>query len=122
MSPEPETTNLSFERHTIGKFDGKNFSLWKFKMQMVLEERDQWNIVTGHEKRSTTDERAKNSYDSRARKAMATVCLSLSDSQLMLVKNESTVRDVWAKLEKQHERKGLANKLFLRRKLFNTFL
>ena len=26
----------------INKFDGSNFHLWKFKMQMVLEEWDLW--------------------------------------------------------------------------------
>lgn len=33
----------------IDKFDGKNFHLWKFKMQMVLEDKDLWGIVSGEE-------------------------------------------------------------------------
>eukprot|EP00794_Sanderia_malayensis_P005061 gene5061-5721_t len=33
----------------IDKFGGKNFHLWKFKMQMVLEEPDLWGIVSGEE-------------------------------------------------------------------------
>uniref|UniRef100_A0AAV1UVX4 DUF4219 domain-containing protein n=1 Tax=Peronospora matthiolae TaxID=2874970 RepID=A0AAV1UVX4_9STRA len=31
----------------ISKFDGTNFHAWKFKMQMVLEERDLWEVVSG---------------------------------------------------------------------------
>ena len=31
------------------KFDGKNFHLWKFKMQMILEDKDLWSIVCGEE-------------------------------------------------------------------------
>ena len=34
----------------IDKFNGENFHLWKFKMQMVLEEKDLWGIVSGDEK------------------------------------------------------------------------
>uniref|UniRef100_A0AAV1U672 DUF4219 domain-containing protein n=1 Tax=Peronospora matthiolae TaxID=2874970 RepID=A0AAV1U672_9STRA len=30
----------------ISKFDGTNFHAWKFKMQMVLEERDLWEVVS----------------------------------------------------------------------------
>ena len=31
----------------ISKLDGTNFHAWKFKMQMVLEERDLWEVVSG---------------------------------------------------------------------------
>uniref|UniRef100_A0AAV1TQG4 DUF4219 domain-containing protein n=1 Tax=Peronospora matthiolae TaxID=2874970 RepID=A0AAV1TQG4_9STRA len=31
----------------ISEFDGTNFHAWKFKMQMVLEERDLWEVVSG---------------------------------------------------------------------------
>uniref|UniRef100_A0AAV1UI76 DUF4219 domain-containing protein n=1 Tax=Peronospora matthiolae TaxID=2874970 RepID=A0AAV1UI76_9STRA len=31
----------------INKFDGTNFHTWKFKMQMVLEERDLWDVASG---------------------------------------------------------------------------
>ena len=31
----------------IDKFKGDNFNLWKFKMEMVLESMDLWEIVKG---------------------------------------------------------------------------
>ena len=31
----------------INKFDGTNFHTWKFKVQMVLEERDLWEVASG---------------------------------------------------------------------------
>ncbi|CAI5744328.1 unnamed protein product [Peronospora destructor] len=34
----------------INKLDGTNFHAWKFKMQMVLEERDLWEVVSGEVK------------------------------------------------------------------------
>ena len=34
----------------INKFDGTNFRSWKCKMQMVLEERDLWEVISGEVK------------------------------------------------------------------------
>uniref|UniRef100_H3H5W7 DUF4219 domain-containing protein n=1 Tax=Phytophthora ramorum TaxID=164328 RepID=H3H5W7_PHYRM len=31
----------------INKFNGTNFHTWKFKMQMVLEERELWEVTSG---------------------------------------------------------------------------
>ena len=31
----------------IDKFDGTNLHVWKFKMQMVLEDRDLWGVTRG---------------------------------------------------------------------------
>jgi len=31
----------------IAKFVGENFHLWKFKMQMLLEDKELWSIVSG---------------------------------------------------------------------------
>ncbi len=33
----------------INKFNGENFNLWKFKMEMVLASMDLWEIVDGSE-------------------------------------------------------------------------
>jgi hypothetical protein len=31
----------------VDKFNGYNFSLFKFKMEMILDEKDLWDIVEG---------------------------------------------------------------------------
>jgi hypothetical protein len=33
----------------VEKFNGDNFSLWKFKMEMVLSSKELWDIVDGSE-------------------------------------------------------------------------
>ena len=40
---------MEFVLQHIDKFDGTNFHLWKFKMQMVLEDKDLRSIVSGEE-------------------------------------------------------------------------
>ena len=38
-------TNEGDGVRVINKFNGDNFGLWKFKMQMILAEKDLWEIV-----------------------------------------------------------------------------
>ena len=105
----------------IEKFKGENFHLWKFKMQMVLEEKDLWNIVKGDEVEPAeegTTETQRRQFQKRERKALATICLSLGDEQLSLVRTATTAKQAWSKLESHYEVKSLANKLFLRKKYF----
>lgn len=58
MSPSPADFTSSFSDSAfaamdasapsrINKFDGANFHTWKFKMQMVLEEKDLWEVKKG---------------------------------------------------------------------------
>ncbi len=104
----------------VDKFDGVNFHLWKFKMEMVMAEKELWEIVDGSEEppQSTMDPRVMQAYMRREKKAFAILALNLSDSQLAHIRSCKTPAEAWAKLCNIHEAKSLANILFLRRKFF----
>ncbi|KAG6578271.1 Copia proteinlike [Phytophthora cinnamomi] len=107
----------------INKFDGTNFHTWKFKMAMVLEERELWEVTSGEIKLEhchTTAEQAL--FKKKSRKALAIVCLAMEDSQLPLVRSAKDAYDAWSRLEGHFEKKSLANKLFLRRRFFTTMM
>ncbi|KAF1332521.1 reverse transcriptase, partial [Globisporangium splendens] len=107
----------------INKFGGTNFHTWKFEMQMVLEERDLWEVVSGEVKlEHCVTELDQAAFKRKSRKAMATICLAMEDSQLPLVRSASGAHDAWSKLEDHFEKKSLANKLFLRRRFFTTMM
>ena len=64
-------------------------------MQMVLEDKILWNIVTGQELEPSGQEATvadKEKFRKRARKAVATVYLSLGDSQILLVRSAGTAK------------------------------
>ena len=70
----------------INKFDETNFYTWKFKMQMVLEDLDLWEVVSGEVKL----ERCVNGLNQwtlkrKNRKMLAAICLAMEDAQLPLV-------------------------------------
>ena len=107
----------------IEKFDGLNFHLWKFKMQVVLEDKDLWNIVNGTEVEPAgqgVTVAEQDRFRKRARKALATIYLSLVDSQLLMVRSAAMAKEVWEKLEGHHKTKSLANKLFLHKRYLTT--
>ena len=58
----------------------------------------------------------------RNRKALASICLAMEDAQLPLVRSTSEANDAWSRLEDHFEKKSLANKLFLRLRLFTTMM
>ncbi|TPX53196.1 DNA-directed DNA polymerase [Powellomyces hirtus] len=104
MSSDHDTGRL-----TIDKFTGKNFHLWKFKMQAMLKAKSLWSAIERTLPLDTADQDACRKEE----KAMAALVLWLGDEQLMHVQNAATAAEVWRKLKEVHERKGIANKLYL---------
>ena len=114
---------VSTSASRINKFDGTNFHTWKFKMQMVLEERDLWEVTSGEVKIEhclTSLDQA--TFKRKSRKALAIICLAMEDSQLPLVRSANGAQNAWSRLEGHFEKKSLANKLFLRRRFFTAMM
>ena len=102
----------------IEKFDGEDFHIWKFKMQMILEEKDLWEVVEGPDL-STAEVALQDTWNRRARKALATICLHLKDGQLIHVRSCTSAKEAWKKLSELYETRSLSTRLFLRRKFFS---
>ena len=105
----------------INKFDGTNFHTWKFKMQMVLEERDLWEVVSEEIKmEQCVTQLDQATFKRKSRKALAIICLAMEDSQLPLVRSASGAQDAWSRLKEHFEKWSVPNKLFLRRRFFTA--
>ena len=104
----------------IDKFNGDNFGLWKFKMEMILSEKDLWEIVEGTEKPPPSDaeDKLKKAYERRAKKAFSMIACNLVDRQLAHVRSCKGAAEAWRVLCNIHETKSLSNMLFIRRKFF----
>ena len=88
----------------INKFSGTNFHVWKFRMHMVLEERDLWDVLSGEVKL----EYCKSTLDQATfkRKLLAIIFLAMEDSQLPLVRSAKDAYDAWSRLEITASRKA----------------
>uniref|UniRef100_A0AAV1VA02 Copia protein n=1 Tax=Peronospora matthiolae TaxID=2874970 RepID=A0AAV1VA02_9STRA len=90
-------------------------------MQMVLEERDLCKVTCGEVKlEHCTNVMDQSTFKRKSRKALAIICLAMEDLQLPLVRSAIGAYDAWSRLEGHHEKKSLANKLFLLRRFFTT--
>lgn len=91
----------------VNMFDGTNFHTWKLEMQMVLEERDLWEVVSGETKlEQCVTSLDQGTYERKSRKALAIICLALEDLQLPLVHSASGAQDLWSRLEGHSRRRA----------------
>ena len=104
----------------VDKFDGGDFGLWKFKMEMILSEKDLWEIVEDSEEPPSdeADAKVKKSYERRVKKAFSMIACNLGDRQLAHVRSCKGPAEAWKVLCNIHQTKSLSNILFTRRKFF----
>lgn len=106
---EPSTSGV------VDRFDGTNFHIWKVRMEMYLTEKDVWKLVDGSEARPTSNP---TDWDKRDGKARACILLHLKDTQLLLVNNLKTSKEMWDGLCGMFETKHATSKVFLSQKLY----
>ena len=101
---------MSSSRVEIDKFNGQNFELWKFKMEDLLVDKEQWAEVDPGTKPITIPTKDWEKLDRKARRM---IFLCLSNSILLNVSREDSAKKLWEKLENLYQSKSLVNKLFL---------
>lgn len=91
---------------------------------MILIDRGLWEIVNGSEVPPVSDgsEAAKTRLADWKKKdncAMAQIALTIGNTELVHIKGAKSAHEAWTKICSVYEAKGLATKIFLRRKFFN---
>src|SRR5438045_877388 len=94
-----------------------NYRTWKFSMRMVLQAKDLWEVVSGEEVKPEA-EKAGQTWEKKARKALATIALALSAAEKEHVIECTTPKVAWDILEKLYEGKGRNRKFMLLQELF----
>lgn len=117
----------------VPQFDGTNYPSWKFRMQVVLEEHElaecieteleevddyvvkpeDTNAVKG-EKEKAAEKRRK-----RDRRCKSLLIARIHDSQLEYIQDKPTPRAIWLALQRIFERKSIASRLHLKKKLLS---
>ncbi|KAH9703677.1 hypothetical protein KPL70_011177 [Citrus sinensis] len=106
----------------LEKFNGKNdFNMWKVKMEALLVTQglgDAIQPVTKKEGKEYSTSKTPEQVAEIDRKARGTIILSLADSVIREVAKEPTVAGLWAKLESIYMKKSLANRLYIKKRMF----
>lgn len=112
-------------------FDGSNFATWKFRIQVVLEEHElleciQNEIAEVEElqvKQEDTDatrqakEKQVEKRRKKERRCKSVLISRIHDSMLEYVQDKATPRAIWLALQKVFERRSIASRLHLKKKL-----
>ncbi len=107
----------------IKKFEGKNFMLWKFKIESLFKARELWGLINGEEvKLDPSNALGLLVYERKGRWALNLLIQSLSNNQFMSIKKEMIAKGVWKVFQKWHVDKGLVNKIFFTQKFFMSWM
>ncbi|KAK9053912.1 hypothetical protein SSX86_024987 [Deinandra increscens subsp. villosa] len=104
-------------KFSVEKFDGKNdFSLWRVKMGAFLVYKGIVDALRGNVGRPDGWEDI--DWQEAMDEAHSSIILCLGDKVLRKVSKEQTTTGVWTKLEFLYMTKSLANRLYLKKKLY----
>ncbi|GKD06157.1 hypothetical protein Tco_1181131 [Tanacetum coccineum] len=108
----------SITRFDIEKFDGKNdFGLWQIKMRALM-------VQLGCDAALETLPADMEAGEKAAlmKKAYCCLILSLGDRVLREVTKETTAAGIWTKLTSLYMIKSLANRLYLKKKMYTYYM
>ncbi|GJS57082.1 zinc finger, CCHC-type containing protein [Tanacetum coccineum] len=108
----------SITRFDIEKFDGKNdFGLWQIKMRALMVQQGCDAALETLPADMEAGEKA-----ALMKKAYSTLILCLGDRVLREVTKETTAAGIWTKLTSLYMTKSLANRLYLKKKLYTYYM
>lgn len=114
----------------VEKFDGKgDFGMWKFKMQMQLENSGLDSVLVEDKSSSSSEKGALKDDETESKpvlslgeltekekdkRAKNMICASLGNLVLRKVMKETTALGVWRALERDYQTKTLPNRIYLK--------
>lgn len=110
-------SNASNNLYQIEKLNNKNFSSWKFKVQMVLKARKLWKYIENSEVNLSNVKEVEGDQE-----ALSQIALTVGDPLLGHIRNAKSAHETWKQICSVFEQKGLSTRIFLRRKLINLKL
>ncbi|HVX00706.1 MAG TPA: hypothetical protein VHA52_09780 [Candidatus Babeliaceae bacterium] len=111
------SSGLPGSMYSISKLDGGNWSSWSMRVTAVLVERELDQVVDGTLVRTESN---KEVWDKKNNAAKAMIILNVSEEQLTHIRTADTAKEIMDKLKKIHQVKGLASRLYLKKKLLST--
>ena len=88
------------ESHTVDRYDGSNFVLWKMHMRFIFQSRDIYSIVNGTLKKSSLTTPAEQlQWEKKDKQAIVAILGTLDSFHKQEVINCSTSHDMWTQLQ-----------------------
>lgn len=104
----------SVSKYVIAKLNGSNYFNWRYKMKMILIEKEVWDVIEDDIPNPITD-----AWKKADEKAHSTIALNVEDDQIQYIRQCKQARDAWKALKDTHEKDTANNRVFLLRKIMN---
>ena len=101
---------LASPLHVNEKLNGTNYHQWKFRIKLILMKEGLWKIMEGKRKAPASDSKdttALEKWETDCDNVFATLCLAITNSEMSHIEECTTAAEVWAKLAKVYEAKGV---------------
>lgn len=108
------------EKSRLPLFDGNNFSDWKFRLHLILEERDLLKFIERNVRELVENEpnaETERSLRKGDREAKSLLSQCISDNYLEYIKDKSSAFDMMKELTSHFEQKGVLSQTYCRKKL-----
>lgn len=114
-------------------FNGKDFNNWKFRMEILLREHDAEDFITksleefeeiaitnlDDETARTRKAKLRDELRKKERKCYSLLVQRIGNDYLEYVKDKANPKEAWSSMCTTFERKGVSNRMFLRRELLS---
>lgn len=112
-------TNVEKNLTYIDKLTSDNYSIWSFKIKALMQEKEVWSAIEDEKPKDETKHSAWNKIN---QKALNTIILSVSNSQIIYIKSAKTAKEAWESLEKEHKKSGVGSKTRVFKNIFHMTL
>jgi len=109
---------MNSEISHIQKYNGENFQIWKFQMQIIFEAKEMFDIVRGTERCPAADNPNFKEWTKKNNIAKMIITMALETKYIQQIINCRTAADIWSKLICIHEVKSEANVHILQQKFY----
>ena len=104
----------------IEKFDGTNYTTWKYNMKLVLMERGLWGFIDGREVQPGDDDAHKvwKAYQDKSEKAYSLIAMYIDKPLQIHIVNTTHPREAWEIMESQFSFVSVTQIVRLTRKFY----
>ena len=104
------------------KLDYDNYSIWSFKVEVILKSRGLWHLVDGTEVAPTEESTALERWEMRDACARLQFLINIQDRWVWIFKQATTAKEIWTALQEHFRpesqfKKSLAMRKFTSAKL-----